>query len=173
MGGWLEKLELKQALRFSFGLGLCNKMGSRLSLLKLLFASKLRLPSPFMSKWGHFPVCNYFVENWCCLIFCWKFMSSYILLKVEVIFYIDKNWDRLLFLEMHVILYNVENGGLFPFCWKFMLSSILLKIEVVFYFVENWGRLLFCWEFRLSLILLNKWDCIPFVKIIKDNFHFV
>jgi hypothetical protein len=24
VGGWLDELELKQALRFSFGLGLCN-----------------------------------------------------------------------------------------------------------------------------------------------------
>ena len=142
MGGWVE-LELKQALRFSFGLGLCNKLGSRLSLLKLLFASKLRLPSLFMSKWGHFPVCNYFeaifyfVENWCCLIFCWKFMSSYILLKVEVVFYIVKNWDHLLI------------------CWKCMSSSIMLKMEVFFHFVENLCCLLFCWKLRSYSILLK------------------
>ena len=162
MGGWLEELELKQALRFGFGLGLCNKLGSRLSLLKLIFASKLRLPSLFMSKWGHFPVCNYFeaifyfVENWCCLIFCWKFMSSYILLKVEVVWYFVENWGRLLFcLKFRLSLILLNKWGCIPLRTisilfrNLWLSSIFWKFEVVFHISEKFRSSSIFWKVKV------------------------
>jgi hypothetical protein len=64
VGGWLEELELKQALQFSFGLGLCNKSKCFQDLQTLILKSGNKITDTFLSQYYDYLI----IFNYLCIL---------------------------------------------------------------------------------------------------------